>query len=117
MPANDYIRSHSFFKHNDYIGGVSPGDFGLIKLEHPFKRRERNGAQYVANIICLPVRGFKLKGTEIAKIAGSGPGLDRVKTGSIRLKEIPSSHLNREYTDFGSLICEVSSYSPIYLVQ
>ena len=88
MPATKYIKSHSFFKHPKYNTFRNQGDIGLIKLEHPIERRERDGTKYLPNIICLSVRWFKLKGTQIAhvaKIAGSGPGLDRVKTGSIRV--------------------------------
>ena len=118
MPSSGYIRSGKFFKHPDFWSQNSPGDIGLIKLEYPFERREpRDGIQYVPNIICLPVRTFRLKGTERAKIAGSGPDLDRVKTGSTLLWEVPKYHLNREYFDFGSISCEVSSFSPIYLVH
>ena len=116
MPASKYIRSYSFFKHPKYTTFKNPGDIGLIKLEDPIELRDRDGTQYVANIICLPVRGFRLKGWEIAKTAGSGPDLDRVKTVSTRVRELPD-HLLRDKLEFGSLLCEVSSLSPIYLVQ
>ena len=115
MPSSGYIWSHSFFKHPKYTSFKYFGDIGLIKLEHPIKRRERDGTQYVANIICLPVRGFRLKGTEIAKIAGSGPGLDRVKISSTRVTET-GTHLIGEVIEFGSLVCKVGSLSPNFLV-
>ena len=115
IPANDYIRSHSFFKHPDYTSHENPGDIGLIKLESPIDSRDMT--RLLVNIICLPIRGFRLKGSQIAKIAGSGPGLDRVKTGSTRVMEIPNDHLNQEKNDFGFKICKVSSFSLIYLVQ
>ena len=116
MPSSGYIKSHSFFKHPKFTTFQYPGDIGLIKLEHPIELKERDGTQYVANIICLPVRGFRLKGKEIAKIAGSGPGLDRVKTVSTRVSET-GTHDNIEIMEFGSLVCKVSSLSTIYLVQ
>ena len=110
MPSWKYRKSHSFFKHPKFTTVVNPGDIGLIKLEHPIERRERDGTQYVANIICLPIRGFRLKkGKHIAKIAGSGPDLDRVKTVSTRVNE--AGHLIIDNMEFGSLVCKVSSSS------
>ena len=111
MPAGDYIGSHTFFKHLGYTSRNHRDDIGLIKLESPFKVREAKDENHrVVNIICLPVRTFRLKGSQIATIAGSGLDLDRVKTGSTRLYEIPNSHLNRYNNDFGSLTCPVSSH-------
>ena len=115
MPSWDNIRSEKFFKHPKFWAHNTPGDIGLIKLERPVKVY-RDGPHHVVNIICLPDRGFRLKGIQIAKIAGSGPGLNRVKTGSTRLREIPSSHLITEYFDFGLISCQVRSLSQIYLV-
>ena len=115
--SSGYIRSDTFFKHPDFSHD-NFCDIGLIKLEGEFERSESIYETHrVVNIICLPVRGFSLKGEQIATIAGSGPGLDRVKTGSTRVKEIPDYHLNREHNDFEFMTCEVSSLSPINLVQ
>ena len=117
MPSSGYIKSHSFFIHPKYTTFENPGDIGLIKLEHPFDRPERDETQFVANIICLPVRGFRLKkGTHIAKIAGSGPDLNRVKTGSTRVEQM-GDHFNRDEMEFGSKTCRVRSLSPINKVQ
>ena len=113
-----YIRSHTFFRHPDYSDSYTTHDIGLIKLEHSFERREpRDGIKYVPNIICLPVRGFRLKGTQRAKMAGSGPYGNRVKTGSTRVKELPGWSSNQEFNDFGTVTCPVSYLSPINLVQ
>ena len=60
--------------------------------------------------------GFRLKGNERAKIAGSGLRLDRVKTGSTRVKESTRWHLNENLNDFGSLTCPVGNLSQIYPV-
>ena len=114
-----YIKSDTFFIHPDYNPDYnSPGDIGLIKMKSPVKHWESSdSSHHVVNIICLPVRTFRLKGTQMALIAGSGMGLDRVKIGPTLLTTVPGYHLNRENNELGSLTCLVSSLSPIYLVQ
>ena len=85
-------------------------------IEPPMESRDV--IPHVPNIICLPVRGFRLKGTQIATMAGSGTDLDRVKTGPTRVTaDRYDDHLNRVDNEFGSMACPVRSFPPIYLVQ
>ena len=79
----DYGLSLKSIKHPKYrINVGSDFDIGLIKLKDPV------GQTYDSNnIICLPVRKFKITGTKLAAMAGAGPNFDKVRTGPVEVKE------------------------------